>query len=55
MGNSVMPETNDRNYYIARADAAKRLAERAIDPAIKDIHHQMMKGYESLARGPLAI
>ena len=44
-----MPDTNNREYYIARAIAAQKLADQAEQPAIKAIHSRMAKDYEALA------
>lgn len=45
----IMPDTNNRDYYIARAIAARKLADNAEQPAIKAIHSRMAKDYEALA------
>lgn len=41
-----MDQLNDHDYYVARACAARDLAQRAASPAIATIHAQMARRYE---------
>lgn len=43
---------NDQCYYRNRALNARKMADAARDPAIKDIHTQMADRYVVLAEGP---
>ncbi|MEO9130694.1 MAG: hypothetical protein ABI240_05740 [Sphingomonas sp.] len=44
-----MSDANDREYYAARAQAARALSEGASDPGIAKIHAEMAERYELLA------
>ena len=49
-----MTELNNLEYYRARAAAARELAAAAANPAIKNIHLEMVRRYDRLveaARG----
>ena len=42
-------DRNDPSYYATRAEVARRLADKARDRAIKQIHEEMAREYENLA------
>ncbi|MEO5866682.1 MAG: hypothetical protein ABIS14_07660 [Sphingomonas sp.] len=44
-----MSNSNDREYYEARAEAARALSSNATDPGIAKIHGEMADRYELLA------
>jgi hypothetical protein len=44
-----MPELNDPEYYAARAEKARELAEAATDREIAAIHRRMADSYFELA------
>ena len=44
-----MDEFNNHGYYLARASAARELAQRAANPDIAAIHREMASRYEITA------
>ena len=44
-----MTTPNDPLYYAARAEVARKLANKARDRGIRQMHEQMARKYESLA------
>jgi hypothetical protein len=46
-----MPIEEERSYYAARAQTAFALAKRAACDESRDIHTEMARLYEGLARG----
>lgn len=44
-----MNQLNHYRYYVARAAAARNLAQRAVDPAIAAIHAELADRYELVA------
>ncbi len=44
-----MDEFNNHGYYLARASAARDLAQRAANPAIAAIHQEMASRYDHTA------
>lgn len=47
-----MPDNNPE-YYRARAEKARQMADAAHDPAVRLIHEKMATDYESLAKHSL--
>jgi len=41
-----MDQLNNHEYYVARAESAREMAQRAVNPAIAAIHTQMATRYE---------
>ncbi len=48
-----MDQRNHHEYYIARAEACRQLAERAVSPAIAAIHAELATRYEEVAVQPI--
>lgn len=46
---ALMTIPNDPLYYAARAEVARKLASKALDREIRQMHEQMARDYESLA------
>lgn len=44
-----MNQLNHHQYYVARAAAARELAQRAVNPAIAAIHVELANRYELVA------
>lgn len=45
-----MDDGDNRRYYTARAEAARRLADRAASPYIAAAHNELARLYETVAQ-----
>lgn len=46
-----MPSKSDRAYFQNRLRTNRELAERSIEPAVRDIHRQYVRFYQALLDG----